>query len=76
MEKVLNWIATVVCMAVVFFVGTALANTQGTCGDSLTWELDDEGKLIISGEGMMSIFQAHLQIQVHRGDSPDERCDQ
>ena len=32
---------------------TASAATSGTCGDNLTWVLDDEGTLIISGSGDM-----------------------
>ena len=31
----------------------AFAATSGTCGDNLTWTLDDEGTLIISGTGDM-----------------------
>lgn len=32
---------------------TVSAATSGTCGDNLTWTLDDEGTLIISGTGDM-----------------------
>ena len=32
---------------------TVSAATSGTCGDNLTWTLDDEGTLIISGTGNM-----------------------
>ena len=32
---------------------TTLAETSGTCGDNLTWVLDDEGTLTISGTGAM-----------------------
>ncbi len=32
---------------------TVSAATSGTCGDNLTWTLDDKGALIISGTGDM-----------------------
>jgi len=32
---------------------------NGTCGDNLTWVLDDEGTLTISGEGEMSYFRVY-----------------
>ena len=31
--------------------------TSGTCGDSLVWEIDEEGTLTISGEGEMEGFE-------------------
>ena len=34
------------------------AASNGTCGTNLTWELDDEGTLTISGEGAMSDFSS------------------
>ena len=34
-------------------VGSALAANSGTCGESLTWTLDDSGTLTISGTGEM-----------------------
>ena len=35
---------------------TAQAETSGTCGDNLTWVLDDEGTLTISGTGEMADY--------------------
>ena len=54
------WIIAVsVCVMVVllYFVDTpaqAAVVESGTCGDNLTWTLDDEGTLVIEGEGEMT----------------------
>ena len=34
----------------------AFAETSGTCGDNLTWTLDDDGTLTISGTGAMDDY--------------------
>ena len=42
------------CMMLSVFTFTVFAETQsGTCGDNLTWTLDDEGTLTVSGTGDM-----------------------
>ena len=44
------------CMLVSVFTVlpmTASAATSGTCGDNLTWTIDDNGTLTISGMGTM-----------------------
>ena len=46
---------TLVLMAV-FMLSRALAETSGTCGDNLTWVLDDDGLLTISGSGEMKDY--------------------
>ncbi|MBQ7486906.1 MAG: leucine-rich repeat domain-containing protein [Clostridia bacterium] len=38
----------------------ALGDDQGTCGDNLTWRLNDEGLLTISGTGDMTDFSFQL----------------
>ncbi len=38
------------------FTPKAKAATSGTCGDNLTWTLDDEGTLTISGTGKMTNY--------------------
>ena len=44
--------ATVLLMAALLCFPVR-AETSGTCGDNLTWTLDDEGTLTISGTGKM-----------------------
>ena len=39
----------------VVFASTTIV-ASGTCGDNLTWALDDEGTLTISGEGEMDYY--------------------
>jgi hypothetical protein len=38
------------------FAVKASAASSGTCGENLTWSLDDEGTLTISGTGAMTVF--------------------
>lgn len=56
-------IALVVCIIclplVVHNAYAAEEVASGTCGDNLTWVLDDEGTLIISGTGDMFELKAH-----------------
>ena len=43
------------CMVFSLFTAlpiTANAATSGTCGDNVTWTLDDSGTLTISGTGL------------------------
>ena len=40
---------------------TTHAGESGTCGEDLTWTLDDEGTLTISGTGEMTDYK-HLEI--------------
>ncbi len=51
--------ALVVCLIFPLTRDNVSANTvgSGTCGENLTWELDDEGTLRISGTGPMTKFQ-------------------
>ncbi len=49
-------ILSLLLAAIFLFPGTSPAlaqETQGTCGDGVTWTLDDEGTLTISGTGEM-----------------------
>ena len=58
MKKRMHWILAGVVMLLLcsaLFVG-AMAETSGTCGDNLTWTLDDEGTLTISGTGDMNDY--------------------
>ena len=50
-------LAMALCLALLFSMVPATqvsaTTTSGTCGDNLTWTLDDAGKLTISGTGPM-----------------------
>ncbi len=39
-----------------------LGHNNGTCGDNLTWVLDDEGTLTISGTGEMKNFSTYFDV--------------
>ena len=61
-----------------FWCTLALAISNGTCGENLSWTLDDEGILVISGTGKMENYTrssfsyqipGHWQI-VYYTDSP------
>ena len=56
MRKKLWIILMISILAAALLCGTASAQIvdQGTCGDDLTWTLDDQGVLSISGEGPFS----------------------
>lgn len=45
------------CMPII-----AYAQTSGECGENLTWTLDDDGTLAISGTGDMTDFERHSDI--------------
>ena len=36
--------------------GTVLAASSGKCGDNITWTLDDNGNLVLTGSGQMWNF--------------------
>lgn len=38
-------------------ITASAAETSGTCGENLTWTLDSEGTLTISGEGEMANYE-------------------
>ena len=45
----------------------ASAAESGTCGENLTWTLDDEGTLTISGTGDMENYSSHSSPFYYRG---------
>jgi len=54
------WLALLCAILLLgMFSATALAETvdSGTCGENLTWTLDDQGVLTISGEGEMDDYR-------------------
>ena len=54
MRKKLLW-ALALVLAALTFCAAALAAESGSCGE-LSWSLDDEGLLTISGSGEMPNF--------------------
>jgi len=42
--------------------------SSGTCGDNLTWTLDAEGTLVISGTGPMTDYEPHYHIAPWRNE--------
>ena len=58
MKKRLLSIFLAACLIFTLLPVSAFADTtaSGTCGDNLTWELDSDGKLTISGEGAMEDY--------------------
>ena len=53
MKKKVVSLTLVLCMLLSFMPIIASAATSGTCGDNLTWTLDNNGTLTISGTGDM-----------------------
>ena len=58
MKKITNLFAIVLVLVAVIWLGSAKAEAatvaDGTCGENLTWTLDDQGTLTISGTGAMT----------------------
>ena len=60
MKKRILSVVLVLSMMVSFMPIIASAATSGTCGDNLTWTLDDNGTLTISGTGEMKNYSGNL----------------
>lgn len=62
MKKKILSILTLLCMVTVLLPAniTVFASTvaSGTCGDNLTWTLDDSGTLTIRGTGKMAYWSS------------------
>lgn len=58
MKKMKGWICTVLvlCLFAAMLPVTASASTGGSCGEQLTWSLNDDGVLTISGTGPMEDY--------------------
>ena len=60
MKRRLTWIAVMAVLLATLLCLTAGASeegaTSGTCGDNLTWTLDENGLLTISGTGEMADY--------------------
>lgn len=65
MKRAAWFIIILILSVLALFIGAAQADNSGTCGDNLTWTLDDEGTLIITGTGEMSSSPSwpHLNVK-------------
>ncbi len=52
-SKILSVLLSLCLLASAFTFTVFAESTSGTCGEGLTWTLDGEGNLVISGEGAM-----------------------
>ncbi len=59
--RVIILLSLLMCLLFAVSVSAAVVDS-GVCGDNLTWTFDDEGTLIISGEGEMSSPTWHKNI--------------
>ena len=49
-------------LVLVLLPTTAAAASSGTCGDNVTWTLDDVGTLTISGTGPMKVYISYSSV--------------
>ena len=54
-------VIAVLLFAISFGVSADIVD-EGTCGDNLTWTLDDEGTLTIEGTGAMTNFSSSFSV--------------
>ena len=62
MKKKILSLVVVMAMMLSFMPVIAQAATSGECGDNLTWTLDDNGTLTISGEGAMTDWSSSSSV--------------
>ncbi|MBR3098427.1 MAG: leucine-rich repeat domain-containing protein [Clostridia bacterium] len=55
-----KWTLLCILLTALLAAGCACAASSGTCGDSLTWYLDDSGTLTVSGTGVMQDYRSDL----------------
>ena len=70
-KRILSFIL-IMCMAAGLITSlplTAAAAASGTCGDNLTWTLDDDGTLTISGSGNMTDWSFYPDVPWHSSSS-------
>ncbi|MBR0277396.1 MAG: leucine-rich repeat domain-containing protein, partial [Clostridia bacterium] len=69
MKKQILSFVLVLCLISTLVSGisiTASASSSGTCGENLTWTLDDEGTFTISGTGDMTDFLSDSDVPWYR----------
>ncbi len=62
MMKKIEFIVLLAALMLAFIAITANAQTSGTCGDGLTWNIDSNGVLTISGSGDMADYSNYKSI--------------
>lgn len=73
MKKKLIGLLVVMTMLIsyVSVIAHAEVTDSGTCGDNLTWTLDSEGTLTISGTGDMTDFEMSVEAPPWYGENPE-----
>ena len=56
-QKLTVFLLMIYCCLLFSGIHSVSAATSGTCGDNLTWTLDDAGTLTISGTGAMANYE-------------------
>ena len=56
MKRICTWILAAVLLCAPVIIAQAVSGTSGTCGEELTWSLDDAGTLTISGTGAIEDY--------------------
>ena len=60
--KILLPVTLCLVLVLVLLPTTAAAASSGTCGDNVTWTLDDVGTLTISGTGPMKVYISYSSV--------------
>ncbi|MBQ1312037.1 MAG: leucine-rich repeat domain-containing protein [Blautia sp.] len=68
MKRKLYIILALAAVLAVLVCGTALADTNGVCGEDLTWSLNAAGRLTISGTGDMYDYNYSNNLSPFKGD--------
>ena len=63
MKKAMKWIMAILALIVIVIIASPNASASeivasGSCGKNVTWTLDDEGLLTISGTGAMHYYSS------------------
>ena len=62
MKKILKWSLILIILILLFVVTDALAASSGSCGNTVTWEYDDDGTLTIMGTGDMTNYSGSGEV--------------
>ena len=68
MKRVLAAVLCIFLLLCLWVPPASAAAVEGTCGESLTWTLDTDGTLTISGTGKMADFPAAAPWAAYRED--------